>query len=383
MSRDFDMIAKTFQGFEEILAKEIESLGGKNIEILKRAVAFSGDKKLLYRCNYESRLALSILVPIFSFDAKTVDDIYNGVKRIDWNEFMTVKQTFSIHATINSETFQHSRFVVLKVKDAIADQFREKTEERPDVDTENPHLKIQVHIFKEEVTVLLDSSGDALFKRGYRKRTGEAHLNEVLAAGLIKLSGWDGKSPLIDPMCGSGTILTEAGMMITQTPAGKYRREFGFTKWNDFEKELFEEVKSTADKKIRNSETPLTGFDTDSNAVESARINLSFLEGLITFSIVQTDMLRMKAPYSSGFLIVNPPYGERLRTGNEVQLYGEIGTVLKHNYAGYKAWIISSNPEAIKNIGLKPSKKYVVFNGPLECRFLGFDLYEGSKKKSG
>lgn len=380
MSAEFDMLAKTFHGFEEILADEIRQLGGGNIEILKRAVSFSGDKKTLYRMNYESRLSLSVLVPIFGFNANNTDELYDGIQRINWDDFLALDKTFSIHATISSELFEHSRFVVLKVKDAIVDQFRDKYADRPSIDTENPDLKIQIHIYNEEVTVSLDSSGEPLYKRGYRKRVGEAHLNEVLAAGLIKLSEYKNDLPFLDPMCGSGTILAEVGMTLTQTPSGKYRKSFGFQKWKDYDEKIFSEVKNTADKKIKPSEISITGFELDMQNVELARMNTAFLSPLVQVNIIKADMMKMKPPYASGFIIVNPPYGERLRNQSVPELYAELGTTLKHQYSGYRACIISSNFEALKNIGLKTSRRFTVFNGPLECKFQCFDLYAGSKK---
>lgn len=374
------MLAKTFHGFEEILAEEIGQMGGENIEILKRAVSFSGDKRVLYRMNYESRLSLNILVPVFGFNASNTDQLYDGVQRINWDDFLALDKTFSIHATVHSELFEHSRFVVLKVKDAIVDQFRDKYQDRPSIDTENPDLKIQVHIYNDEITLSLDSSGEPLYKRGYRKRVGEAHLNEVLAAGLIRLSEYKGDLPFLDPMCGSGTILAEVGMFLTQTPSGKYRKSFGFQKWRDYDEKLWEEVKNSANKKIKPSELSITGFELDPQNVDLSRLNTAFLSPLVQVNVIKADMMKMKPPYASGFIIVNPPYGERLRNQSVPELYAEMGTILKHQYAGYRACVISSNFEALKNIGLKTSRRFTVFNGPLECKFQCFDLYAGTKK---
>lgn len=376
----FAITAKTFHGLEQSLADEIRNLGGEEIEIGKRAVFFTGDKKTLYRINYESRLSLTVLVPVFNFEAKTTDDIYAGTKRINWEDFLSVQTTFSIQTTVNSEIFNHSRYVALKVKDAIVDQFREKYNERPSVDTENPDLKINVHVNETELTISLDSSGEPLYKRGYRKRAGEAHLNEVLAAGLVKLSEWNTKTPLLDPMCGSGTILSEAGMIATNTPAGKFRKEFGFQKWKDYDEKVFNNVKKEADVKTNQTDVPLTGFDISPQNVEIARANTLFLKNNCQISIVKADMMRMPAPYSEGCIIVNPPYGERLKTHSVTDLYAEMGTALKHRYSGFTAWIISSNFDALKNIGLKTSRKITVFNGPLECKFQRYDLYTGTKK---
>jgi putative N6-adenine-specific DNA methylase len=376
----FAITAKTFHGLEQALANEISNLGGEDIEIGKRAVLFTGDKKTLYRINYESRLCLTVLVPVFNFEAKTTDDIYAGTKRINWDDFLSVQTTFSIQTTVNSEIFNHSRYVALKVKDAIVDQIREKYNDRPSVDTENPDLKINVHVNDTEITISLDSSGEPLYKRGYRKKAGEAHLNEVLAAGLIVLSEWNTKTPLLDPMCGSGTILAEAAMLATNMPAGKFRKEFGFQKWKDYDEKVFNNVKKEADLKITNTDVPLTGFDISPQNVEIARINTAFLKNNCQISIVKADMLRIPAPYSDGWIIVNPPYGERLKSQSVSDLYAEMGTTLKHRYAGFSAWIISSNLEALKNIGLKTSRKITIYNGPLECKFQRYDLYTGTKK---
>lgn len=380
MSQQFEIIAKTSFGFEEILAQELREIGAKDIEVMNRAVSFYGDKKILYKANYLLRTALSVMVPIHSFDAKDADELYKGAKEIDWTAFLTIKQTFSIHPTVHSDNFAHSGYAALRVKDAIVDQFREKLNIRPSVDTENPDLKIQVHIRKEEVTILLDSSGESLYKRGYRRRGAEAHLSEVLAAGLILSSGWDREKPFLDPMCGSGTILIEAAMLAINMPAGKFRRHFGFMNWQDYDAKLFLSIKDEEDSRIRKSKVQITGYEINELNVKSARINADFLKDYIQVSVIKGDFFKMNPPYSEGHIIMNPPYGERLTPAYLLEMYKEIGDTLKQKYQGYQAWIISSNMDAMKNIGLKTSRRLTVFNGPLECKFFAYDLYRGTKK---
>ena len=327
-------LAKTFQGLEEVLANELRSIGAKDIKILKRAVSFSGDKKLLYRANYELRTALRILVPFHYFRVRHESALYNKVKAIDWSSFMGIKDTFAIDAVTYSKYFKHSKYAALKTKDAIVDQFRDKFGQRPNVNTFTPTLRIHVHINEDQCTLLFDSSGEPLFKRGYRKETLEAPINEVLAAGMIQLSGWKRDCNFIDAMCGSGTILFEALMFAKNIPPQFQREDFGFKKWKDFDESLWAEVVKEANKKQRAFNYKILGFDKDFQAIRIAQRNLeqAGFEGQITFERKKFETL--EPPKEKGVLIMNPPYDERLRSSNINELYGLIGDRLKKVFSG-------------------------------------------------
>lgn len=373
------MVAKTFRGLESLLAGELEAVGGGNIRTGFRVVYFDGDIEVMYRANFQTRTALRILKPFYEFRAKTDEELYNGAYSFDWSGLLTENSTFAVNGVVSSPYFNHSKFIALRVKDAIADQFRAKTGKRPDVDTENPDVRINLHVSSDRCTLLLDSSGDSLHKRGYRTTTVEAPINEVLAAGMIMLSGWDRESAFIDPMCGSGTIPIEAAMMAYNIPPGIYRKQFAFEKWPDFDKDLFNN--------IYNEEYPepevtpkIVGSDMSSQAVAMAKTNAknAFMGKKIDFKVSAfEDML---PPANEGMLITNPPYGERLKQDNIKAFHMIMGDYLKKNFTGYTAWILSSNIEALKFTGLRPEQKIVLYNGPLECRFVKFSIYKGSKK---
>ncbi len=374
------MLAKSPAGLEEILAGELRELGAKNIELLNRAVAFEGDKKLLYAANYRCRTALRILVPISHFSIETEQDLYTEIKSIRWEDYLGNGNTIAINSTVTSSVFTHSHYVSLRAKDAIVDRFREKTSERPSVDIDNPDFRINVHIYKDEVSVSFDSSGASLHKRGYHVSNAEAPLNEVLAAGMILLSGWDGQSNFIDPMCGSGTLLIEAAMIAMNIPAGEFREEYGFMRWKDFDDELWEEVQNDALEQQRTFEHKIIGSDISEHNLRSAYANLKQASLSKNISLKVSSFQDMTPPEGGGVMITNPPYGERIQVEDIVSLYQDLGDVLKQKYKGYQAWVISSDLMALKKIGLKPMKKYILFNGQLECRFAGFDLYAGSKR---
>ena len=378
----FDIVAKTFRGLEELLAGEIRSIGGADISRGTRAVFFRGDKELLYRANFHLRTALRVLVPFHTFSAKNETELYKGACDFDWSKVLSVNNTFAIDGTLKSPYFNHSGYIALRVKDALADQFMASAGKRPNVSTADPDIRINLHISDDRCTLLLDSSGESLHKRGYRTESGPAPLNEVLAAGMIMLTGWDGKSPFIDPMCGSGTIPIEAAMIAHNIPPGIYRKQFGFEKWPDFDKSLLD--------KIYNEEYPepnhlphITGSDLSPVAISNARKNAknAFMRNKIDFTI---SPFEETIPSSgAGVLLVNPPYGERLKKENIRAFYTLTGDVLKNKYSGYTAWILTSNLEAVKYIGLRPEKKILLFNGPLECRLLKYSLYSGSRKQKG
>ena len=375
------LTAKTFQGLENVLAKELELLGAEDITILKRAVSFSGNKELLYKSNLHLRTALRILHPIYTFIATNENDLYKKVSEFDWSAYLKLSQTFAIDSVVFSDYFTHSKYAALKCKDAIVDQFRDKTGKRPSIETKTPDVQFNVHVYKDEFTISIDSSGDSLHKRGYRNSQHDAPLNEVLAAGMLLLTGWEKSIPLIDPMCGSGTILMEATMIACNMPPQINRKTYGFMNWNDYEPELWNKVYEDAKSNINRSEINITGGDISRRSIDISK------ESLIKFGfhrdirINKTSFLDFLPKSSTGMLIMNPPYGERQKEDDIFSLYKNIGSHLKQNFAGFDAWILSSNKDALKFIGLHPSKKLTLFNGALECKFQKFSLYQGSLKK--
>jgi putative N6-adenine-specific DNA methylase len=375
------IIAKTLYGLETVAAEELTGLGVKDATVANRAVIFSGELPLLYSANYMSRCCLSFLMEIASFRIRSAEDLYKGILRIRWDDYMDTGNTFSVVPVINSELFNHTGFAGLKAKDAVADYFRNKTGKRPSVKTADPDILINLHISHNDVTVSLDSSGTPLYRRGYRKETVAAPLNEVLAAGMIRLSGWKDNDQLTDPMCGSGTIPIEAALMACRIPPGRTRSRYGFESWKDFDPRLFEVIKEKWDKQTDLSRSlRISCSDISPDAIRQAEGNIwnAGLGDILHPSVA--DFRDLKPETAEGMIIMNPPYGERLSQGETNELYGMIGTKLKHSFEGFSAWIISSNRESLKFIGLKPSSKQVLFNGALECYFQRFDLYKGSKK---
>lgn len=373
-------IAKTLAGLEPVLAGELRALGATGIRELKRAVAFDGDTRMLYRANYELRAALRILVPIHSFPAYNERDYYEAIREIDWSQYMRVDDTLAVDAIAQGEVFRHSQYVGLMTKDAVVDQFRDRYGRRPNVNTVAPTLRINVHVQGTHCDISLDASGDSLHRRGYRRDTVEAPLNEVLAAGMVLLSGWNGLGAFADPMCGSGTIPIEAAMIATATPPQQKRESFGFFKWPDFERKLWQSVKKEADEKIQPFEFQILASDKDNRARNAASINV-MSAGLE--NVVQIDKIpfeKLLPPDVKGTLITNPPYDERLKMEDIAAFYKSIGDRLKQHWSGWDAWVISSNREALKHIGLRTSRKITLFNGALECSFQKFELYEGTKK---
>jgi putative N6-adenine-specific DNA methylase len=375
-------IVKTISGLEQVLANELAELGGTNIEILTRAVSFEGDKRLLYKANYCLRTALRILVPIYSFQMADEDDLYNQINDYPWENHLSLLKTLAVDAVVSGSELTHSHYVALRTKDAIVDRFRTLNNgRRPNVDTENPHVRVNIHIKGSICNVSIDSSGVSLHKRGYRVSNAEAPMSEVLAAGLIMLSGWKRDCHFIDPMCGSGTLLIEAAMYANNFPAGMYRKEFGFMNWPDFDQNLWDEVVTEAQDKQTEFEYQIIGSDISSKNLASARVNLKSARLHKDVKISVGAFADLKPPKGEpGIIIINPPYGERIRSNDIIGLYKSIGNTLKQEFAGYQAWIISSDQKALGFIGLRPTAKLPVFNGPLECRFEHFDLYKGSKR---
>lgn len=375
---EFDMTAKTFKGLEEVLATELIQLGANNVQIQRRAVSFSGDKTLLYKANIHLRTASRILKPILVFEAPNADAVYDKLKNYQWENHMNVNTTFAIDSTVFSEDFKHSKYLTYRVKDAIVDYFSEKYDKRPSVRIDNPQLIFNIHVSHHTCTLSLDSSGESLHKRGYKKANTEAPINEALAAGMVLLSGWEGKSDFIDPMCGSGTILIEAGLIALNIPPGIYRKEFAFEKWKDFDEELFNKIYND-DSNERIFNYKIYGSDISPKAVGIAVENISNA-GLSKYIEVKIQSVQqLESPSKNCLMITNPPYGERIKPSDLYAIYSSLGKTLKHKFIGNSAWIISSDENALFKIGLKPSTKIPLLNGALDCLFCKYDIFPGKR----
>jgi len=377
---NFKMVAKTFFGFEDILAEELLKLGAQRVEKGTRMVSFYGDKGFMYKANLALRTALKILKPIKQFKVFNETSLYNGIQSIDWTDFLKVRQSFVVDTTVFSDRFNHSQFVALKTKDAIVDQFKSKFDDRPNIDKDHPDLKINVHIQNDLCTVSLDTSGASLHHRGYRTATNIAPINEVLAAGILILSGWEGQSYFLDPMCGSGTFLVEAAMIACNIPPNINRKEFAFEKWNDWDSDLFEKVEDSLLKKIKEFPYDILGYDKAPSAVAKASDNARNANLDDYIKVEQRNFFETQKESNGPLhMVFNPPYGERLDIDLE-RFYREIGDTLKQSYPGTQSWFITGNLEALKFVGLKPSRKIKLFNGKLESRLVKYEMYEGSKR---
>ncbi|ATA88877.1 RNA methyltransferase [Capnocytophaga stomatis] len=381
MEKNYPMLAKTFFGFEDILATELQKLGAANVQKGVRSVSFEGDKGFMYKSNLCLRTALKILKPIHKFFIRNEKDYYQKLYDFHWEKYFDVKQTFAISVTLQTEIFNHSQYVGLRAKDAIVDRFRNKIGKRPNVDTLHPDLQLHIHIQKNEVIVSLDSSGASLHHRGYRSATNIAPINEVLAAGILLLSGWDGQSDFLDPMCGSGTFLIEAAMIACNIPANIHRREFAFEKWNDYDVDLFELIFDSCLKKTREFHHSIVGYDKAPSAVAKAKENLKNANLSEYVEIHQKNFFESEKENKNAplHMVFNPPYNERLQI-DIPKFYESIGNTLKNNYPNTDTWFITSNLESLKYVGLRPSRKIKLFNGKLESRLLNYKMYEGSKK---
>ncbi len=375
---NFYMLAKTMFGLEEVLAEELRELGAQNVKPMNRAVSFKGDKGFMYKANLNLRTALRILKPIAHFQAQNEKELYQKLRKIYWTEIFDLDSTFATHATTHSEVFTHSKYASLVMKDAIVDTFRKKFDKRPNVDPEIPDISINLHIAKHTCTVSLDSSGDSLHKRGYKLNAVTAPMNEVLAAGLILLSDWNKISNFHDPMCGSGTLLIEAALIAYNIPANIFRERFGFEGWKDFDKELLEKIKEISLNKETNFYGEITGSDNFQKAVRISRENIDNALLYENIKVTKSDFFETDITPGT-FVIFNPPYGERVDLGID-DFYEKVGTTLKHKYQRCSVWLISSDIDNLKYIGLRPSKKIKVMNGKLECSFRKFEVYDGSKK---
>lgn len=372
-------IAKTFQGLEDVLYNELKKIGAENIKKERRAVSFEGDLALMYKANIWLRTASRVLRTIQTFEADNADTIYNEVKKIEWDQYMSVSQTFVINSTVYSETFRNSQFVSYRTKDAIADYFNDKCGKRPSVRVTNPDIYINIHIANNVCTVSLDSSGESLHKRGYRTVQTKAPINEALAAGMIMLSGWNGKNNFVDFMCGSGTLLIEAALIALNIPPGIYRKKFAFENWNNFDRELFEDIFNDESQELE-FDHKIYGYDLSSKAIEIAKSNIKSAGMSKYIELKVANIADFEVPQGEQCTIIsNPPYGERLLDNNIVKLYNTLGQTLKHRCQGIDTWIISSNIDLLKAIGLKPSKKIELLNGSLECEFWKFEIFSGKR----
>ncbi|QWG09243.1 class I SAM-dependent RNA methyltransferase [Flammeovirga kamogawensis] len=372
------MTAKTFFGLEEVLKQELIQIGAKNVKAGNRAVTFEGDNEVLYKANLHLRTALKILLPIKQFRARNEQELYDRVKKVNWAKYIDLDGTFAIDSTVWSETFTHSKFVALKVKDAIADHFTEIFKRRPNVDVNQPDIQIHIHISQRECILSLDSSGESLHRRGYRSEQRQAPLNEVLAAGIILLTGWKGDRPFLDPMCGSGTLLVEAAMIASNTAPG-IKRKFAFMNWKQYDRKLWNQVFREAKRAVVEIEVPIVGSDIDREAIDISFANAERSGLDEDLRISKNSFFDRKAIGENGIIVCNPPYGERI--GKDIEeLYKQMGDKLKQDFSGYDAWIFSGNMRALKFVGLRPSKRIELYNGAIECRLAKYEMYRGGKK---
>lgn len=375
------IVCKTFQGLEQVLAEELHALKAKNVDVIKRAVMCDFDLELLYRCNLELRTCLKVLVPVFEFESNSPDDLYSFASRLSWDKYMDVDQSFAIDFTIQSEFFKHSQFASLKLKDAICDYFRKKYDKRPDVDTDQPDVLFNLHIYRNKVTISLDSSGTSLHQRGNRVEQTIAPINEVLAAGLILLSKWDRQSHFVDAMCGSGTIVIEAASMAINKAPNLDRNYFCFKHWKNYNRSLYNDICTELEYKITDFPHKIIGSDNNKKAVFVARTNVQKAGFSNVVEIREASIQKMIPPMGKGTLIINPPYGERMESYQVDLLYKQIGTAFKEHFSGYTCGVISSDVEALKTIGLKPMRKYPLINGKLDCMYYLYEMYEGTRRK--
>ena len=376
----FKIVAKTFAGLEEVLAGEIRALGADSVSVERRAVSFNGDQALMYKANFHLRTALKILKPIAEFEVGKRDELYDHAKKIPWSKYLALGKSFAIDSTVQSEMFVNTMYASLKVKDAIVDQFREETGKRPSVNSENPDVRINVYLMGNHCILSLDSSGESLHKRGYRVGQGDAPINEVLAAGMILLTGWHGEKDFLDPMCGSGTLLIEAALIAKGIPPGMYRKSFGFEQWPDFDETLFSEICNGDYEK--ETHCKISGSDISIKDIAIAKANIKSASLTKVIELQVEDVIDLKPTSSGGIIITNPPYGERMKPQSIAELYAAIGNTLKNRFAGFEAWIISSSLDGLKSIGLKPAKKIDLYNGALACSYRCYELFRGTHKQA-
>ena len=368
-------------GLEDLLVRELRELGASEIEKGVRNVSFKGDTGFMYKANLCCRTAVKILKPISSFNVFDEEQLYKRIYEIPWEEYLNSRGTLSVESTVFSKRFSHSKYISLKTKDAIVDRFRDRFGHRPDIDRYHASLHVHIHIDRQIATVSLNSSGPSLHRRGYRVAPVAAPLSEVLAAGIVMLSGWSGQCDLLDPMCGGGTIPIEAAMIACNIPPNINRAEFGFEHWPDFDPELFELIRTSALKRVKEFHFKIYARDRDPLAIRKVKANIAEanLEEFIT--VEQSDFMgSQKDGDRNLFLLMNPPYDQRLSIQDVSKFYGMIGTTLKHGYPGSEAWIFAANETALKSVGLKPKKKIKLYNGKLEAKLVGFSLFRGTLK---
>jgi putative N6-adenine-specific DNA methylase len=379
-NEDFRIVVTTSPGLEEILAGELLRLGAKGVETHIRSVSCMGDTGFMYKINLCLRTGLRVLKPIWKTRAASDKELYENIRKIDWSRYMEKDGTLWIESTLNSEFFNHTQYVNQVTKDAIVDQFRESSGVRPNVEKERCDLRIYIHIYRDEVNVSLDSSGESLHKRGYRKETNLAPLNEVLAAGMVMLSGWERHIQLIDPMCGSGTIAIEAALLANNIPPGYYRDDFGFMRWKDFDEQLWDLIYEKSIEKISDHQPEILASDLSKNVLKKAKENVAHAKVEDVVQLKSASFFDLMPTKERGMIIMNPPYGERMEKDDIPALYKQIGDKLKKDFPGYSCWLLSSNIEALKKIGLHHTRRITLYNGALECKFMRYDMYAGTKK---
>jgi len=381
MDDNFKMIAKTFYGFEDVLCEELLALGAQKIIKGNRSVSFYGDKGFMYKSNLSLRTALKIIKPVKEFMFKNIDDYYQCIYDIKWENYLDYSSSFLINSVVfHSKLFNNSKYTSLKAKDAIVDRFRDIFNKRPNVNSFNPELRIEIHVKGNFCTVSLDSSGESLHKRGYKKYNSAAPMNEVLAAGILLMSKWDKKSDLLDPMCGTGTFLIEAAMIAKNIAPNLNRLSFAFEKWKDWDNELFEIIEESVRSKEIDFDYKLYGFDISNAMVKKAEKNIEVAEINIDIKIVKKDFINSKKTDKDKLcIVINPPYDKRISSDVNM-LYKKIGDTLKNNYLYSDVWIMTANLEAIKSIGLRSNKKIKLYNSNLESRLLNYAIYPGTKK---
>lgn len=374
------MIAKTQQGLEAVLAEELRLIGAEEVKATLKTVSFVGDKEMMYKANIQLRTALRILKPIYTFRARTEDELYGQAKKFDWTGVMDISHKYAVDSIVSSDVFNHSRYIALKLKDAIADHFREKVGKRPFVDPLNPQIRVHINVVDDECTISLDSSGESLHRRGYRQTQDASPINEVVAAGMILLSGWKGDSNFIDPMCGSGTILIEAGLIAHGIPPGIFRKHFGFENWFDFDEALLQQVYND-DSMEREFKYSIIGSDISKRAIETSTDNIRNAGLLKKIDIKTCSVFDYDPPKGNGIVITNPPYGERLKKEQIEVFYKQLGDCFKLKYTGYDVWLISNNFDALRSFGLRPSKSIALANGSMECKYHQYSMYKGAPKE--
>ncbi len=374
---DYNLTITTLFGLEEVLADEVRSIGGRNVEIQNRAVKCTGDLGFIYKCNFLLRTAIKVLKPIKRIRFRDDDSYYKALAKIDWTEIFDIDNTFSFHVSGQSPIFNNTLYAAFKAKDAVVDCFKEAHDgKRPNIDTKFANISIGIYLNNYEAEVYLNSSGDSLHRRGYHKEAGFAPLSEVLAAGIIHFTKWNGGKLFFDPMCGSGTFVIEAAMLASKLPAGVFRSDFSFTYWRDYDANLFETIRTSALKRTIEYEGKILGRDIEAEALEAARANITHAMFDDLIRTKRADFLTDDAPAETGIMVMNPPYNKKIQSQNE-KLYSEIGTKLKHSYAGWEVYILTADLDSIKHIGLKPTWKKKFFNGPLEALLLRYDMFKG------